>query len=141
MIIKGRLLALFLAVILSLSIATPVYATNSEVITGDDEIYDDENGYYWFEIEDNVWRCTDSFGNPVQGWAELNGLTYFMGKDGIAKTGWVKDKDTGKWYYLFSADDVERNKIPDNLLGTLAKDQWIDNYYVDKTGAQIKIKK
>ena len=62
-------------------------------------------------------------------------LMYFLNKDGFIKTGWIKDN--GKWYYLYSDSD----NVAKELIGTLATDTWIDNYYVDKTGAQTKIKK
>ena len=38
----------------------------------------------------------------------------------------MKITDANSWYYL-------------NNNGTLAQDQWIDNYYVDSTGKMTKI--
>lgn len=138
MINKGRLLALILAVVLSFSAAIPAYAAVSGKIFGDDEIVDETTGYSWTEIETNLWSCVDEFGDPVQGWAKLNGITYYMDKNGVMKTGWIKDK--GKWFYLYEEDYLKKNKLSMDLLGTLAVDTNIDNYTVGPTGAVVKIK-
>ena len=51
---------------------------------------------------------------------------YYLDRNGVMKTGWVKD--SGSWYYL------------DEITGVLATSRWVDNYYVDETGAMVKIK-
>ena len=51
---------------------------------------------------------------------------YYLDRNGVMKTGWVKD--SGSWYYL------------DEVTGVLATSKWVDNYYVDETGAMVKIK-
>ena len=138
MINKGRLLAFVLAAVLSLSAVIPTYASVTGRISGDDEIVDEATGYCWTEMEPDIWSCVDENGDPVQGWAKLNGVTYYMGKDGVMKTGWIKDK--GKWYYLYEEDYLKKNKLATDLMGTLAVDTQIDNYTVGPTGAVIKIK-
>ena len=62
--------------------------------------------------------------NPLQALSVTMIRLYFLDKNGIMKTGWIKS--SGSWYYL-------------NDNGTLAVDQWIDNYYVDSTGKMTKI--
>lgn len=138
MINKGRLLALVLAVVLSFNAVIPAYAAVSLKISGDDEIVDESTGYSWTETEANIWRCVDEFGDPVQGWAKLNGFTYYLDKNGVTKTGWIKDK--GKWFFLYEEDYLKKNKLSMDLLGTLAVDTKIDNYTVGPTGAVVKIK-
>ena len=45
------------------------------------------------------WIFTDGDGNPVRGqWIFKGGKWYFMGADGIMKTGWLLNN--GKWYFL-----------------------------------------
>jgi len=124
-----RLTALILAMVLSLMSVMTVYAANDRVY-GDD----DEPVYNWEKV-DNEWVCTDEFDEPVVGWAPKDNHMYFLNKQGKIRTGWIKSE--GKWYYLYDKTD----KVDPSLVGTLAKDTWIDNYYVDKDGVQTKIKK
>ena len=131
---RSSFLALMLVVVLSFSFTIPAYAAVNGRIYGDEDIIDDSEGQVW-EIIDGEWRCTDIDGDPVRGWAKRDDHMYFLNKDGFIKTGWIKDN--GKWYYLYSDSD----NVTKELIGTLATDTWIDNYYVDKTGAQTKIKK
>lgn len=134
MIIKSRLFALVLVVVLSISFAVPAYAAPSGRIYGDEDIIDDTGERVWEKI-DGEWRCTDAEGDPVRGWAKRDNHVYFLAKDGFPKTGWIKD--SGHWYYMYTESD----SVDKELIGTLATDTWIDNYYVDKTGAQTKIKR
>lgn len=131
---RSSFLALMLVVVLSFSFTIPAYAAASGRIYGDEDIIDDSEGQVWEKI-DGEWRCTDTAGDPVKGWAKRDDHMYFLNKDGFIKTGWIKDN--GKWYYLYSDSD----NVAKELIGTLATDTWIDNYYVDKTGVQTKIKK
>jgi len=123
-----RLTALVLAVVLSLFSVMTVYAAN-------DRIYGDDDPVYNWEKVDNEWVCTDEFDEPVVGWAPKGEYMYFLNKQGKIRTGWIKSE--GKWYYLYDKAD----KVDASLVGTLAKDTWIDNYYVDKDGVQTKTKK
>ena len=114
-----------------------VKASASRIFGDDDIIEEDEEHkitYYWQKIDDE-WICSDRFGDPITGWAPRGEHMYYLNKQGQIKTGWIKDN--GEWYYLYSEDD----EVEDELIGTLAKSTWIDNYYVDKDGVQTKIKK
>ncbi|GEM_PF-338857 len=139
MFLGKRSVAVVLVVILSLSVMLPVYAANDRLY-GDEVIIDDvsDDEFFWAKVDD-VWVCTDAFGEPVTGWAKKDGSQCFLNKNGEMRTGWIKYQ--GKWYYLYTEEDVKDRNIDKSLIGTLAKDTWIDNYYVDEDGVQKKIKK
>lgn len=73
----------------------------------------------WTEHEDKTWTYVDDNGESLTGWIEDGEKTYYLDEDGNLKTGWFKLK--GSWYY-FDED------------GVLAKNTWIDNYYVNSEG-------
>ena len=133
--IKSRLIALMLVCVLSIGFTATSYAAVNDKIPGDEElIIDDTEEFVWEKI-DGEWKVSDISGNPVRGWVKKGNSVYYAGKGGFLRTGWIKD--SGKWYYLYTESDT----VSKELIGTLATETWIDNYYVDKTGAQIKIKK
>ena len=73
----------------------------------------------WTEHEDHTWTYVNDDGESITGWIDDNNNRYYLDKDGNKKTGWFKTK--GSWYY-FDKD------------GVMAKDTWIDNYYVNSDG-------
>ncbi len=79
----------------------------------------------WIGHEDKTWTYVDSSGQSLTGWIEDGEKTYYLDEDGVLKTGWFKLK--GSWYY-FDED------------GVLARDQWIDNYYVNSEGKMKEIR-
>lgn len=79
----------------------------------------------WTEHKDNTWTYVDDNGESVTGWIEDGEKTYYLGDDGYLKTGWFKVK--GSWYY-FDKD------------GVMAKNTWIDNYYVNAEGKMKEIR-
>ncbi len=121
---RRLILSAVVAAFLSLSMIFPALAENLP-----------SDGYEW-EFTDGQWSCTDSRGEPVSGWAvrtdEKDGteLTYYLDREGVMKTGWLKDDKDGNWYYLYEENEDEE------LVGTLATDTWIDNYYVDRDGVR-----
>lgn len=135
--ISKRLLVMLFAIILSFSFVMPTFAAtdSKDFDSKKTEVNESEELSYNWNNDDGEWICTDDFGEPVSGWAVKDNNTYFLNKDGKIKTGWIKDK--GNWYYLYS----EKDDVKKDLIGTLATDTWIDNYYVDKSGIQKKIKK
>lgn len=152
MINRKIFVATFLVAVLSLMAAMPAWAdtvgtaskyekstkVSSSRIFGDDDIIEEDEEtkvtYYWQKVGDE-WICSDKNGDAIVGWAPRGENMYYLNKQGQIKTGWIKDD--GKWYYLYAEDD----DVEEALIGTLAKDTWIDNYYVDKNGIQTKIKK
>lgn len=133
MFVSKKFLAVLFAMLLSFSFVVPTFAAITTSETKEVKVLD-EDDFYWEKDEDGEWICTDEFGDAVNGWALRDDHKYFI-KEGKIKTGWVKDK--GNWYYLYT----EKDDVKKELVGTLAVDTWIDNYYVDKNGAQKKIKK
>ncbi len=73
----------------------------------------------WTQHEDKTWIYVDNNGESLTGWIEDGEKTYYLDEGGVRKTGWFKLK--GCWYYF-------------DEKGVLAKDQWIDNYYVNSEG-------
>lgn len=114
MFIKKFMSMLLLTATISMTVAVPGHAAMQ--IT-------DANSYKWSKTG-SEWKVVDGSGNPASGFISYNDQTYYVDKIGIMKTGWIKS--SGSWYYL-------------NNNGTLAQDQWIDNYYVDSTGKMTKI--
>lgn len=53
----------------------------------------------WIQDEDSTWyyEAADEF---VTGWQEINENWYYFNEDGSMLTGWLKDVDYDKWYYL-----------------------------------------
>ena len=116
------IVSLILAVSLLLISAVPAFAA----------VRIKESETYSWELVDEEWTCKDTFGKPVRGFARNNDNIYYLNKDGVMKTGWVKY--LGDWYYFYKDTD----NINEDLIGTLATETWIDNYYVNKTGALTK---
>ena len=70
-----------------------------------------DSGGWWYEYKDGSY--------PWEQWKEIDGQTYYFGYSGYMYTGWLYYD--GNYYYL-------------NVDGTLARDTWIGNDYVDKEG-------
>lgn len=74
----------------------------------------------WHQTEDKQWQYIQDDGTKATGWLEVDGKRYYLDENGNRKSDyWYKDD--GAWYYL------DEN-------GIMAKNTWIDNYYVDNTG-------
>ncbi|MCQ4639361.1 hypothetical protein NE647_02815 [Blautia coccoides] len=54
------------------------------------------------------------------GWIKDGSKWYYLTASGAMATGWIKD--SGKWYYLTAS-------------GAMAQNTWIDNYFVNASGA------
>ncbi|MDY4206229.1 MBL fold metallo-hydrolase [Blautia obeum] len=70
---------------------------------------------WWYRCGNGSWLANE--------WATIDDVCYYFDTDGWMATGWKKID--GIWYY-FKQD------------GSLAVNQWIDNCYVDDTGAWIE---
>lgn len=79
----------------------------------------------WTEHDDKTWTYVDDNGESVTGWIEDGEKTYYLDENGVLKTGWFKLK--GSWYYF------DEN-------GVLAKNTWIDNYYVNDEGKMKEVR-
>ena len=90
--------------------------------------------YYYF----------DASGYMLTGWKKANGVWYYLKSDGaMMNSGWLKIKE--KWYYFREDGSMMGtgwHKINGNYYymyssGVMAADTWIDNYYVDISGARV----
>ena len=115
--LRKTITAFVLFAALSLYFVTPAFAVT---------VTENEN-YTWEKVDDK-WTCTDESGFPITGWAAKGTSIYYLNKKGVMRTGWIIVD--GTWYYTYKADD----NVKEELIGTLATDTWIDNYYVDKEG-------
>ena len=85
-----------------------------------------------FKVVEDKLTCKDASGHPVTGWVNYDGAIYYMNKKGVMRSGWIIVDNN--CYYCYQPDD----KVDSKLIGTLATDTWIDNYYVDKEGVWTK---
>lgn len=131
-----------------LGAAVTAHAANAEGFWKQDEIG------WWVQFSDGSyarqmwlndgsdWYAFDSDGYMITDWQWIDGDWYYFGQNGAMQTGWVQDtdgiwylldatsgamltgwqEDAGKWYYLYSN-------------GSMAKDTWVDSYYLDVSGA------
>ncbi len=77
-----------------------------------------DNNWYYFGLP--------SDGSMKYGWEYISGSWYYFGatkNDGAMKTGW--QYIDGLWYYMYEG-------------GSMASSRWIDNYYVNSSGAWVQ---
>ena len=66
-----------------------------------------------WKVSGSDWYYTDSTGNVVTGWQQIDGNWYYMWSDGtMAKNTWIENGD--KWYYLGGSGAMVYNRIVDN---------------------------
>ncbi len=77
------------------------------------------------------------------GWLSLNGAWYYLASDGKMATGWLNQN--GSWYYLTSSGKMATGwlKLGNtwyylNANGKMATNTWIDNSYVNGSGAWVR---
>ena len=74
------------------------------------------------------WRYEDSSGWYAAGWYQIDENWYCFTNDGYMKTGWVKDRRTGNWFYLGNN-------------GVMRHEQWVKYkgkwYYFRKDGTMV----
>lgn len=91
-------------------------------------------GGKWYYLQEKGNREeTAHLDNPYEGvmlcnawFADKDGQLYYLQSDGSMKIGWLYQNQ--KWYYL-------------KANGSMAKDQWIDGYYVGEDGVWNKTEK
>lgn len=112
---------------------TPEDIDNEFISITEEKTWEKENeNWYYIEngvkakgwIKDNdTWYYLNNDGIMQTGWVEDNGNWYFLNEDGSMRTGWVLSN--GNYYYL-------------NASGDMAKNKYIDGYYVGANGAWVK---
>ena len=74
-------------------------------------------------IKDGVsWYYCIPSGTMLTGLNKINGQDYYFNASGVMQTGWKIINN--KYYYFYSS-------------GAMAKNTWIDGYFVDKNGVWI----
>ena len=100
------------------------------------ELVENKNYVYEFN-EDGKLTCFDQYDDPVSGFVRYEDDIYYMDKEGIMMTGWVKSE--GNWYYFYDEDYIIEHKLEDEVRpGTMAVDTTIDNYKVNSEGEMVK---
>ena len=75
-----------------------------------------------WQLIGNTWYYLKGNGAMAVGWQLIGSTWYYLKDNGAMATGWIQLGNT--WYYLKSS-------------GKMAADEWIGNYFVDKSGAWI----
>lgn len=75
----------------------------------------------WAYLSDS-WYYMDADGRMLTGFYDVNGQTYYSDASGAMITGWFLVNDT--YYYAYAS-------------GAIAKNAWVDGYYVDASGKWI----
>jgi len=92
-----------------------------------------KDGLYWYYMLDDGRMATEC-------WVEDAGRWYYLSGNGIMATGWFFEKNV--WYYLTGSGamatgwyQVGAKWYYADKNGKMLTDTWIENYYVDITGA------
>lgn len=76
--------------------------------------------------DNNDWYYMDNTGTTKTGWFhDDTDSWYFLDANGKMRTGWLYDSNYKDWYYL-------------NKNGTMARNVWVDGYYVNGSGAWVR---
>ena len=125
-------------------------ATNEWVDNG--KYYVNQNGCLvpdktrgeWKTNNAGRWYQYDDGSYPVNGWATIDGDTYYFSYNGYMQTGWIMDN--GKYYYLDESGKLIKNSWISGMYyvksdGEMATNEWVDGhrYYVDSSGKKISI--
>lgn len=96
----------------------------------------------WIKNEKGWWYSYASGGYPVNEWVLINNVWYHFDSEGYMQTGW--QNFDGEWYYLNESGAMLTGwQYVGNYCyylypnGIMAHDTWIDDYYVDSSGAWI----
>lgn len=102
-----------------------------------------------WQYVDGAWYYMDSSGAMLKGWQTINGKTYFFNSSGAMQSDWFWDDSASDWYYFGSAGDGSMKTGWQYVNGAwyymyedgkMASDTWIDQYYVNSSGAWTKTK-
>ena len=75
-----------------------------------------DNGKYYYIGNDGIMKT---------GWQQVNNQWYYMDQTGVMQTGWFKDTD-GKWYFLYPNGAMAVNTVIDGR--TIGADGvWVPN--------------
>ncbi len=100
----------------------------------------------WVQLADGTWNFYDATGTKlVNNWANVGGVWYYLGADGVMATGWAQVG--GTWYYLNASGAMQTGWVNDNgtwyylqSSGAMATGWVSDNgtwYYLNASGAML----
>lgn len=99
----------------------------------------------WFKYVNNNWYYLESSGAMRTDWIkDVDGNWYYLQGNGAMKIGWLLDKDNN-WYYLQSNGAMKTGWFQDvdgkwyflKPNGAMARNEQIDGYWVDESGAWV----
>ena len=99
----------------------------------------------WLKDANNNWYYLESSGAMRTDWIkDTDGNWYYLQNNGAMKTGWLLDKDNN-WYYLQNGGAMKTGWLQDidgkwyylKPNGAMAKNEQIDGYWVDESGAWV----
>ena len=122
---RRRFLVAAAALALSAALTVPAYAGTWKYVNDQWKYQRGTNKFAYNEwIKDNgKYYYIGNDGIMKTGWQQVNNQWYYMDQTGVMQTGWFKDTD-GKWYYLYAN-------------GSMAADTTVDGYHLSKSGAWI----
>ncbi|NFL43175.1 N-acetylmuramoyl-L-alanine amidase family protein, partial [Clostridium botulinum] len=105
----------------------------------------------WNKDVSNDWSYIKDY-DTSKGWVNDNGNWYFTDlENGKMKTGWVKSPYSNKWFYLNEKSNGTKGKMQTGWIksnddkwyylnsdGSMAKDTYVNGYYLDGSGAWVK---
>ena len=95
----------------------------------------------WHE-DDGIWYYLGTDGAMRPGWQKVDGVWYYFENSGVMKTGWLKEGSN--WFYLCGSGAMVTGwkQLGNEWFyfyanGTMAKDVYIDGWYVDGNGYYV----
>lgn len=76
------------------------------------------------------WYYFNGSGAMAKNWLAAGSDWYYLGEDGAMKTGW--QLVGGSWYYMYYQNDSHGG-----IWGMMAKNRYIDGYYLGASGAMV----
>lgn len=76
------------------------------------------------------WYYFNGSGAMAKNWLAVGSDWYYLGEDGAMKTGW--QLVGGSWYYMYYQNDSHGG-----IWGMMAKNRYIDGYYLGASGAMV----
>ena len=83
-----------------------------------------------WKVVNGSWYYFYGSGAMAKNWLAAGSDWYYLGEDGAMKTGWQSVK--GSWYYMYYQNDSHGG-----IWGIMAKNRYIDGYYLGANGAML----
>lgn len=112
------------ALVLSVVMAIPAYAGTWKYVNNQWKYQRGVNKYAYNEwlMDNGNWYYIGNDGVMKTGWQQIKGYWYYLDHSGVMQTGWMKDND--KWYFLLPNGAMATNTVIDGRqLG--AEGAWV----------------